>query len=129
MLLPPDQPMVDVVANIRYESEDDCRRALEEIEVKLGGGAFQLPEERDPYDVLGAAESWAGLMSYPVIRTYAPQSPMRFATWSQNVPATLWRAAQPLRAPLAWVAQTIGAADFAIGVNFPWGVTVSLTWT
>lgn len=120
--------MLDLVGSYAYETEGDCLRALAQIEDKLASGAY-TGDEHDPYNLLGNIESWAGLMSFPVIRTYAPESPMRFVTWAQNVPATLWRAAQPLRTPLAWVRQTIGAADFAIGVNFPWGVSVSLTWT
>lgn len=74
-------------------------------------------------------EAWAGLMSYVVLETYGPHSAMRHAGWYADVPRRLRRTCGRLSGPLRWVAGKTGALGFSVGVSFPGGVSVSLSWT
>ncbi|WP_152645285.1 hypothetical protein [Kitasatospora griseola] len=123
---PPDQRLLDAIQGHEFETQGECEDVLDAIGSTLSG---HLREGRQhPDEAFSAIQSWAGLVSYVVISTYAPQSRMRFPTWSQGVSDAVLKASELLRYPLQWVAATTGASSYSIGVAFPWGVTVALTW-
>lgn len=83
----------------------------------------------DPYEVLGAIDAWAGLMSYVVADAYAPHSKMRYAAWMKEVSTLLRKAADELRGALEWVVQKLHCTGFSISVGYPWGVSVGLSFS
>jgi hypothetical protein len=82
------------------------------------------------YDLLGAIDAWASVISTAVARTYAPTSPWRrkVAGWAKNVAERLRWLVKMLLGPLQAVRVALGATSCGIGVAFPWGVSVDLSW-
>ncbi|MFF3838226.1 hypothetical protein [Streptomyces sp. NPDC001930] len=121
----------------RFDSEEDCIRALDEIDTALAdevrelpGGEVWAPSADVTWDaVLAAAGAWVGLINYAVLSTYGPQSPMRFPGWAASVVHRLIAMCGRLRGPLRWAAQRASALDYSVGIDFPAGVQVSFSWS
>ncbi|MFF3604158.1 hypothetical protein [Streptomyces sp. NPDC002463] len=111
-----------------YETEDDCANSLQWVAAELEKQPPASPYE-EPSEALAAAEGWAALTSYVVARTYAPQSPMRYAGWVRIVALVLQRIAAMLRARLMDVVTRLGASGLTVSVAFPWGLSVALEWS
>ena len=79
---------------------------------------------------MSAADSWASLASYPMARLSAPTSPWprNVAGWGTKRGWTTERIANTLSAALRAIAPALGAQSFSIGVSFPWGIQISLSW-
>jgi hypothetical protein len=118
------------------DSEDALSELLDEIEEQIradiAGSADQLAAGV-PNDQLAAAESWASVASYPMARLSAPASPWgrkgrRVAGWGTPAIGRLRSTANTLSAALQPIAPAVGATSFSIGVSFPWGIQISLSW-
>lgn len=103
------------------------REAAEDF---AGGGWDEPLTEDAALQTLGAVEAWTGLASAAVARVYAPASPWprKFAGWAQSIAQQLRALAQRLTPALQAVSRALGAVAFTIGLAFPWGITVSLSW-
>ncbi len=113
------------------QSEEDLERLLGEIEEAVPAYRGEpFPSEEDPLDVLAAVDAWAALASYAVARFYAPSSPWpgRLAGWERSAARRLRSIAAKLEPRLRAAAQFAQARSWSIGVSFPWGVQISLTW-
>lgn len=94
----------------------------------------------DPYAELAAIDSWAGLASHAVQTLYAPGSPNflswwqgrnnvdKLAGWAKGAVETLRKIADALRQRLVAVAKQLKSFSFSVGVGFPWGVSISISW-
>jgi hypothetical protein len=111
------------------ESEEELDDVLSEIEDAMSTD-FATVESDDPIDDLAAIDAWAGLASYAVARFYAPSSPWprRLGGWGKRAARRLRRIVSALEPRLKTAAQKTGASSWSIGVSFPWGIQVSLTW-
>ncbi|MFI8952636.1 hypothetical protein ACIGO6_39980 [Streptomyces sp. NPDC053750] len=132
---PPEEMRREFIENWQFTEEGSCLEALRKIEERLHEyvsdqeAEGEIARDAEAEDVLAMVEAWAGLMSYVVLETYGQHSAMRHAGWYADVPLRLRRMCGRLRGPLRWVASNMGALDFSIGVSFPGGVSVSLSWT
>lgn len=119
----PDPLAEQVVLNALEQMEgairDDVQRPMPD-----------LTDETVAYDQLGAIEAWASAISTVVGRVYAPTSPWRrrVAGWAKNVASRIRWLTGLLLTPLRTIASALGASSFSIGLGFPWGVSVSLSW-
>jgi hypothetical protein len=127
---PPSQLRDEIgVRAEEIQSEEELDRVLGEIEnaisEDLSSGALG-----DPLDELAAIDAWAALASYAVARYYGPASPWprRIGGWSKGAARRLRGIAAKLRPPLQQAAQLTHASSWSIGVSFPWGIQISLTW-
>ena len=86
---------------------------------------------------LAGVEAWASLASYAVVRFYDPEHGpgsagawrRRFAGWGRDVTEELVEICGDLSDRVRAIgANLIGATSFSIGVNFPWGISVSFSW-
>ena len=124
-----DEAAEDQVEDVLRKIESEMSRDLE-----VGVGTEAEPAESDHERALGelaAAESWAALASHAVAKFYAPASPWpwrKLAGWSKGVAERLQQVADLLRKPLEAIARALGASSYSIGVNFPFGVSISLSW-
>lgn len=82
------------------------------------------------YQLLAAVDQWASVASYVVAWLYAPQSPSpeRMAGWAGTIAETLRKIATALLKALATAAKSLRASSWSIGLGFPLGISVSLTW-
>ncbi len=113
------------------ESEDELEGVLDEIDEALVADlALEEVYEQDPEEVLAAAEAWAGVASYAVARFYGPASPWprNVGGWGRKAVGRLRRISARLVPPLQQVQQALGSASFSIGVSFPWGLSIGLSW-
>jgi hypothetical protein len=87
--------------------------------------------EEDAHAVLAAIDAWASVASSAVAWVYAPQSPSpkRMAGWATSVGDRLRQLADVLRHALMVAARALRAVSWSIGVSFPWGVSVGLSWS
>jgi hypothetical protein len=111
------------------DSEEALEGLLGEIEGLVVADVDRGAGE-DAEGDLAAIESWASLASYAAARFYAPASPWprSLGGWSKRAVARLRSIANALSTALKPVAQALGAASFSIGVSFPWGVSIGLSW-
>ena len=81
--------------------------------------------------VLDAVQMWASATSYALVAVYAPASPLprRLAGFANSVTEKTQVIAGILLAPLKAAAAILGADSYAIGLSFPWGVSVELGWS
>ncbi|MGA2875197.1 MAG: hypothetical protein ABSE82_06620 [Nitrososphaerales archaeon] len=81
--------------------------------------------------LLSAVDQWASVASYAVSWLYAPQSPspQRMAGWAKNIGSKLREIVGALLHALVHAAKALGASSWSIGVNFPLGISVSLSWS
>ena len=112
------------------ESEDDLEEVLGEIEERISADDSPTDVSADPLDELAAIDAWAALASYAVARFYGPSSPWpaRLPGWSKRAALRLRGVAARLRPRLQAAAQATHASSWSIGVSFPWGIQISLTW-
>jgi hypothetical protein len=80
--------------------------------------------------VLASIEAWSALASYVVASLYAPQSPFPrgFGGWASGVAERLRDVTTRLHGPMTAVARVLRPDSWSIGVGFPWGVSVGLSW-
>jgi hypothetical protein len=126
--------LADVSDLVDDSAEGRLTDALGVIETELGsdlaGGWDETLDEDAAFDLLGAIDSWASLISGAVARIYAPASPFKpgFGGWSKAIGKRLRWLTNLLLAPLRTVANVLNASSYSIGLNFPWGVSVGLNW-
>ena len=98
---------------------------------------LQLPSvasEEESSRLLAAAHAWPSLVSYATGRFYTePKAEVgtpfrRIAGWSKEVAKKLDQLSQMLSPVLRNALGHTQATSFSIGVQFPWGVSVSLEW-
>jgi hypothetical protein len=116
-------------------AEGILTEALDRIDLQaaedLAEGWDDLLSEDAALQTLSAVEAWTGLASAAVARLYAPASPWprrQFAGWAQSIAQRLRALAQRLGTVLRAVAHSLGAVSWSIGLAFPFGISVSLTW-
>jgi hypothetical protein len=118
-------------------TEEELSQLLHEIDIQLRtdveAPGLPVPGEEPLSYVetqMSAAESWASLASYPMARLSAPASPLprNIAGWGTKAVGRLRRIANTLSSALRPIAPALGAQSFSIGVSFPWGIQVSLSW-
>jgi hypothetical protein len=118
------------------QTESDLNVILDRIETEvLKEEPGDVQSEADAYDELGAIEAWASLASDAVIALYAPGSlnllrrkGHDLAGWSQGAVQRLRKIASALRDKLGQVAVVLRGVGFSVGVNFPWGISIGLSW-
>lgn len=102
------------------------------MEDMLAGRSMDLPglDSAEASELLAVVQEWAGLASYVTARVYGPGSPMprKLAGWSRGAVATLQRIANLLLVGLRTAGKALGAVTVSIGVNFPWGISIGLSW-
>ena len=102
------------------------------LERDLAGDDWSVPlDEELATDQLAAIDAWAALTSSAVARVYAPASPWhrKVAGWAKAIAERLRWVTGLLLTPLKAVAAALGAESYSIGLNFPWGLSVGLTWS
>jgi glutathione S-transferase len=111
------------------KEEEGLDAILERIEGELDAALSGDPQEDSAE--FAAIDGWAALASYVVARFYAPASPWRrgLAGWSEKAVERLRRIAHALLTALERVAKRLGACSWSVGVSFPWGVSIGLTWS
>jgi hypothetical protein len=79
---------------------------------------------------LTAVDEWASVASYAVSWLYAPQSPSpeKMAGWARAISDKLRTIVNALLTALAAAAKSLGALSWSIGLGFPWGISVAVTW-
>jgi hypothetical protein len=111
---------------------DIGEHAERDLSAEFGGREELHVEEVE--GLLASVEAWASLASYVTREVYA--GPLRevgamrlhLAGWAKGVAAALTRLAGLLRGYLARAQQALSALSYSIGVSFPGGVSVSLSW-
>lgn len=99
---------------------------------------FGPPEEVEgerAEELLAHLEAWAAVASHATLEVYA--GPLRevgalrrrLAGWARGVGARLTRMANLLSSYARAAMQALSAIEFSVGVSFPGGVSVSLTWS
>jgi hypothetical protein len=122
----------------RGDAEDSLAALLTRIERELTADVegdlrvttSDVDAGDDSWDLLAAVEAWAGVSSAAVSQVYAPASPWprRVGGWGKKAIAALQRIIKILLTPLQVAAKGVGASSWSIGVSFPWGLSVSLSW-
>jgi hypothetical protein len=110
---------------------DVLEQIAEQINEELGNQVEDLGDDREAaFDQLGAVDAWASVISMAVGMTYAPNSPFprNVAGWAKTVAERIRWLTDLLLTPLRAAQTTLGATGCAIGVAFPWGVSVELSW-
>lgn len=110
--------------------EDGLDRLLDSIDSAIDDYSEMFVEE-DPLYQLAAAEAWISLASHAVAAVYAPASPFKQlgrAGWRASVISRLRRIAAKLSTSLIAAGQQIQADSVAVGVQFPWGLSVEIGW-
>lgn len=116
---------------IRDSMDDETvRQGIERLSRE--GPSAELPEI-DPVEaqaLLEVLNEWAALASYVSARVYGPASPMprRLAGWGRRAIQLLQRIAATLLPGLRIAANALRAASVSIGLSFPWGVSIGLSW-
>jgi hypothetical protein len=120
-----EELLVDILNYIADRATSDVRYSS-----VLDEGRREEVNEEEAYDLLGAIDSWASLISYAVESVYAPQSPLPrgLAGWGKKIGKALQKVVSILLTPLKLVAAGLQASGWSIGLSFPWGVSVSLNW-
>jgi hypothetical protein len=129
-----DGPSEDFRGNVAIRA--DAFESEEELESLLGEVAEEIlrdldsGESAEAQDTLAAVISWTTVVSDTVARFSAPASPWkrRVSGWSKAVLDRMQQIAQMLLGSLTAAARALGASSWSIGIGFPWGVSVSLTW-
>lgn len=112
-------------------NEEKLEFILEHILREMTDASTIAPVSLEAADgSLAAVEAWAGLASYAVARFYAPASPWPrdLAGWSTKVVERLREISEKLRRELARAVALLKPESYSVGVGFPWGISISLTW-
>ena len=115
-----EEVLVGVLARIDAQAAED-----------LAAAGWEDLTEDAALQTLSAIEAWTGLASAATARVYAPASPWprrKFAGWARSIAQRLRALANRLRPALQTVGRALGAVSWSIGLVFPWGISVSLTW-
>jgi len=110
--------------------EDGLERILdvigEELTRALDGGRTVEPDE-----TIARIDAWAPLASYAVVRTYGPESPWwgGRAGWRASAVKKLRGLAGRLGSELEHAAVSLGADSWSVGVSFPAGLAIALSWS
>lgn len=122
------------------DDEEALEAALERIEEEIlrdldtgddrGADAGRQLSEADAWDQLAAIESWASVASGTVARFYGPASPWprSVSGWSKKAAARLRSIANVLKHALQQVVNSLHAVGFTIGVSFPWGISIGVSF-
>ena len=78
--------------------------------------------------MLAEHQRWGVTLLTPASGAPGSPFPFRLAGWGEKAVGKLRGIADRLKPKLQVVAQKIGADSVSIGVSFPWGVQVSLSW-
>ncbi len=134
----PDEGLRNEVAKLIDDlaTEEDLYGILERIEGAVRDDAPGGPEtEYEASDELAAVDAWAALASDAVQALYAPGSlnllrrkGHDLAGWSKTAAEKLRRIADALRGALRAVARVLRAIAFTVGVSFPWGISISISF-
>lgn len=118
----PDRVVEQQLLQTLQVIEQEIRFDIERIEPELNSVSAR--------DMLGAIDSWASVISSVVARVYAPTSPWKrkVAGWAKEVADSLRWLTNLLLTPLRVAAGALGASSWSIGLNFPWGVSIALSW-
>lgn len=119
------------VYSVDEQSEARLHGVLERLAAELSEVKDQN-QEQTPDELLSVVEAWAGLASYATVRTYGPESPWPsggWAGWSDSITKRLRDLCHQMEHHLSTAALGVGADGWSIGLAFPWGVTVSLSWS
>ena len=115
--------------------EAELENLLEVIEVAIRRDLEESPprhavDEDDAWSQLAAIESWAGVASNATALFYAPASPwpQSVAGWSKKAVAKLRSIANTLKPALQALLGALTAVGFSIGVSFPWGISIGLSF-
>jgi hypothetical protein len=109
---------------------DQVRRVQQAATAQRAGEQVLEPDLAAGDEVVATVQEWASVVSYVLGAVYGPASPMprQLVGWAKTVTARLQRITKLLLTPLSAAAQVTGASSWSIGVGFPWGVSVGLTW-
>jgi hypothetical protein len=111
------------------QSEDALEELLEDILNRVNSDISDGFDEQPPDEILGMAEAWLSVASYALDGFYSPASRRPdFAGWSKGAVEKLRKIADALRPPLNAVVRVLRSAAYSIGVAFPFGASISLTW-
>jgi hypothetical protein len=128
-----------------FEQRASSVREEGQLEELLGSiGAFAMDElvplEKEAHDqraaeeILVSVEAWASLASYACTKFYfeGPNevgTPLRrLGGWSKGVVSQLTQLAQRFGQILSRAMQALGATSYSVGVSFPFGFSVGLSW-
>jgi len=130
--------LIEPILGVADEPDEEAERRLEATLDEIGGllegdlvpSDWAELNEETAMDQLAAIDAWAALISSAVARVYAPASPWHrgVAGWAKSVAARLRWLTYLLLIPLKAVAAALGANSYSIGVSFPWGISVGLSW-
>lgn len=97
----------------------------------VGADGDVVVDQESAARVLDAVQMWASATSYALVAIYAPASPLprRLAGFANSVTEKTQLIAGILLTPLKAAAAILGADSYAIGLSFPWGVSVELGWS
>jgi hypothetical protein len=111
------------------QTEDDLEGLLGEILERVNSDIATGIDQQPPEDLLATAEAWLGVASYALNSFYSPAS-LRpdFAGWSKGAVEKLRNIANTLQAALEVAARALRSAAFTVGVAFPFGASISLSW-
>jgi hypothetical protein len=119
------------------DEEQALEDALEQIENEILRDLYSDDRltrdelsEADAWEQLAAIESWASVASGTVARYYGPASPWprSVSGWSKKAAARLRSIANTLKSALQQVANALQAVGFTIGVSFPWGISIGVSF-
>lgn len=146
----PDREFRERIANRidGLEAADDPEDELDNILAQIQElAALDRPGELAPgdeeaaYQELAAIEAWASLASNAVQALYEARSPslldrakqklglVKEAGWSKRAPERLRGIARSLEPRLRAVCRVLAGVGFAVGVAFPGGISVSISYT
>jgi hypothetical protein len=119
------------------EDENGLNQILERVEGQVREDeAGEVRSEEEALHELAAAEAWAALASDAAIALYAPGSRNLLrrkghdlAGWSTSAVERLRKIAAALRDKLGTAAGLLKGIVFSVGVTFPWGIAISISWS
>jgi hypothetical protein len=128
-----------------FEQRASSVREEAQLEMLLGSiGAIAMDElvplaeeagdQRAAEEILVSVEAWASLASYACTKFYfeGPNevgTPLRrLGGWSKGVVSQLTQLAQRLGQMLSQAMHALGATSYSVGVSFPFGLSVGLSW-
>lgn len=111
------------------DSEDGLEGLLEEILGRINSDISDGFAEQPPDEVLAIADAWLSIASYALDGFYSPASRRHdIAGWSKGAVDKLRKMADALRPLLDAIGRGFRSASYSIGVAFPLGASISLTW-
>jgi hypothetical protein len=96
--------------------------------------ADRMSTADDAWDLIASVDAWASLASYATQRIYLDEAPAvgtpfpSYPGWQKKVPRRLRDLARALGAILEQACRLLRALSYSLSVNFPFGVSVSVSW-